>query len=279
MPSKPNQRPARRPIGQATRGKTANNRLRRVDAWLLRYDPGLLRAHYPDTTKAWFVDLGFGAEPFTTLQSADLLQRANPQLPILGVEIDPERVHKALPFATPLIQFRLGGFNLPLEPGEGVRALRAFNVLRQYEEIQVEAAHSMLMAQLLPGGMMMEGTSDPYGRAWVANVLRRSEDSTGGNAYRYEGLLFSTNFHGGFDPAMFQPVLPKNFIHHMYPGEAIYDFIETWKACARETVSLRALGLRQWFAASAQSLAAQGYSLDLRRQFLRMGCLLWRRPA
>jgi hypothetical protein len=35
--------PSKKPEGQSTRGKTAANRLRRVDNFLLLYDPALLR--------------------------------------------------------------------------------------------------------------------------------------------------------------------------------------------------------------------------------------------
>jgi hypothetical protein len=268
-----NPRNPRKPLGQPTRGKTAPNRLRRVDTWLMMYDPGLLRRTDGDFARAWYVDLGYGAEAFTTLESAARLRRLNPQLPVLGVEIDPERVANALPYAGQLTQFRLGGFNLPLQPGESVRAIRAFNVLRQYDESQVADANLTLMRQVLPGGLLIEGTSDPFGRVWVANLLRKK---SAGDEFTVEGLLFSTNFQNGFEPAMFQPVLPKNFIHRMLPGEKIFDFIEAWKQAARQNIALRTLGVRQWFAASALTLHSLGYLLDLRQKFLRRGYLLWK---
>ncbi|NJN95501.1 MAG: hypothetical protein HC875_16015 [Anaerolineales bacterium] len=66
----------RKPEGQATRGKTARNRLRRVDNFLLKYDPGLLSRTDGPYARAFYVDLGFGAEPVTTwkarLACADL---------------------------------------------------------------------------------------------------------------------------------------------------------------------------------------------------------------
>ena len=94
---------------------------------------------------------------------------------MLGVEIDPARVATALPNTDALTHFRLGGFNLPLcqradGSTETVRLIRAFNVLRQYEESEVSAAWSMLAHSLLPGGLLVEGTSEPFGRLWVANL-------------------------------------------------------------------------------------------------------------
>jgi hypothetical protein len=211
-----------RPQGQPTRGKTTQNRLRRVDLFLAWYAPSLLRRHDGAFADAWLVDLGYGAEPFTTLEMAQRLRRLNPRLPVLGVEIDPERVAAALPYADDLTHFRRGGFNLPLTPRpdgtpETVRAIRAFNVLRQYDEAAVAAAYAELAHGVLPGGLLVEGTSDPLGRHWVANVLRRAADAP---AWQPEALVFSTNFRGGWEPALFQAVLPKNLIHRMTPRRA-----------------------------------------------------------
>jgi hypothetical protein len=263
--------PAVRPQGQFTRGKTARNRLRRMDNFLLMTDSALIRRRDGAFNGALFVDLGYGAEPFTTLESAARLRRANPTLPVLGVEIAPESVLRALPFADDLTTFRLGGFNLPLQEGEQVRILRAFNVLRQYDESQVVDAWRTMGCYLLPGGLLIEGTSDPFGRVWVANLLRRKLDHLA-----YEGLLFGTNFQWGFAPGLFQPVLPKNCIHRMVPGERVYDFMITWNQAIRDSIAHKSWGVRQWFAASAHALADRGYAVDQRRRFLRQGYLLWK---
>jgi len=260
-------------LGQPTRGKTARNRLRRVDNFVLLYDPGLLRRRDGAFARAFFVDLGYGAEPWTTLESAARLRRLNPTLPVLGVEIDSERVAAAQPFAGPLTQFRLGGFDLPLASSERARLIRAFNVLRQYDEAAVAGALAALGRGLLPGGLLIEGTSDPLGRIWVANLLRQPKD---GAALQVEGLLFSTNFRWGFEPRIFQPVLPKNYIHRVVPGEAVYDFFAAWSQAFRAALPLRSLGLRQLFAESARRLAEQGYAVDTRRKLLAKGYLLWK---
>ncbi|MGD9100162.1 MAG: methylase, partial [Anaerolineae bacterium] len=137
------------PPEQSTRGKTARNRLRRVDNFVLLCAPDLVRRRDGDFVHAPFVDLGYGAEPWTTLESAARLRRLNPTLPVLGVEIDPERVAAAQPFADGLTQFRQGGFDLPLSSGadgrpQRARLIRAFNVLRQYDEAAVAGAHAAL---------------------------------------------------------------------------------------------------------------------------------------
>jgi hypothetical protein len=279
----------RRPQGQPTHGKTARNRLRRVDTFLLGYDPALLRRWDGDFAGALFVDLGYGAEPFTTLESAARLRRVNPQLRVLGVEIDPQRVAAAQPFADEQTHFRLGGFNLPLQidPSgrpERVRVIRAFNVLRQYQETEVADAYTLMARGVLPGGLLVEGTADPLGRIWVANVLRRTaasmtsagEPESHSAVWQAEALVLSTNFRAGFEPGVFQTVLPKNLIHRMAPGEPIYDFFQAWKQATLETAAFRVWGARQWFVASARRLAATGYRIDLHGRWLRRGYLVWR---
>ncbi|HJS19633.1 MAG TPA: class I SAM-dependent methyltransferase [Anaerolineales bacterium] len=189
----PHARVSKKPEGLPTRGKTASNRLRRVDNFILLYEPTLLTRTdgsfaLPFTSNkhngkggvadSLFVDLGYGFDPRTTLESAARFRRLNPQLKILGVEIDRERVENALPFADEKTFFRLGGFNLPLKEGEQVRLVRAFNVLRQYEEKDFAPAYERLAQYVLPGGLMIEGTSNPFGSIWCANVVRRTENVT-----------------------------------------------------------------------------------------------------
>ena len=246
-------------MGSVTRGKTAANRLRRVDALIALLEEPLLRRADGEFASALFVDLGFGAEPTTTLESAERFRRIRPDLRVLGVEIDPDRVAAARPFEDDRTFFRLGGFNLPLEPGESVRLIRAFNVLRQYDEAEVAEAHHLLAASLLPGGLLIEGTSEPHGRHWVAHLLRAS----GGEELTAEALVFGTSFRADFDPAFFQPVLPKSLIHRVVPGEPIHAFLEGWKRAARATVGESAWGARRWFIAAADAMAAEGWDLDL----------------
>jgi hypothetical protein len=262
-----------------------------VDTFLALYDPMLLRREDGQFAGAYFVDLGYGAAPVTTIESAERFRRLNPQLSVLGVEIDPARVAAAQPYADELTRFRLGGFNLPLQRNadglpERVRLIRAFNVLRQYAEADVAGAWSLLARDLLPGGLLVEGTSEPTGRLWVAHLLRKPGAAHGtGNTTPagpetallwQEGLVFSTNFRLGFDPADFQAVLPKSLIHRVVPEEPIHNFFQGWKRAANVTAPVRAWGMRQWFIAAAEQLAAQGHAVVLQRKFLSRGYLLVR---
>ena len=268
----------KKPQGQPTRGKTARNRLRQVDHFMLLYDPGLLTRRDGDFETALFVDLGYGAEPFTALESAERFRRLNPALSVWGVEIDAERVARAQPYCDPRTFFRLGGFNLPLETGERVRAIRAFNVLRQYEEAEVLPAWERLARYVLPGGLLVEGTSNPTGGLWATNVLRKKAEDQGLPWHR-EALVFFTNFKLGFDPAEFQAILPKNYIHRMLPGQAVFDFFEAWKAAAAEPSSMQTWGPRQWYIAAAEALSRRGYRINLRRKWLSKGWMIWEEPA
>ena len=268
----PHPRVPKKPEGQPTRGKTASNRLRRVDNFILLYEPALLTRTDGLFADSMFVDLGYGFDARTTLESAVRFRRTNPNLKILGVEIEKERVEAALPFANEKTFFRLGGFNLPVKEGEHVHLIRAFNVLRQYEEKDFAPAYERLAQYVLPGGLMIEGTSNPFGSIWCANLARKMENGL----WKMEALVFSTNFRLGFDPEEFQTILPKNLIHHVVKGEPIFDFFEAWKRSAAEMSATRIYGAKQWFIATAERLAERGYEIATQRKWLTKGFLIWK---
>ena len=270
MPKHPGFLP-KKPQGAITRGKTAQNRLRQTDHFLMIYDPALLRQSGPSI----FVDLGYGFGPVTTIETADRFHRLNPELRILGVEIDPERVAAAMPFQTSLVSFRLGGFNIPVQAGEKVRGIRAFNVLRQYNEDDVAQAWEAMGHNVIEGGLLLEGTSNPVGNIWVSNVLRLR-----GGVWKQEALVFYRGLSNlalnGFDPADFQPVLPKNLIHRMVPGEWVNTFFEDWKKTAQETAHQKAWGAKRWFGSSVEALAQRGYPIMLQKKYLNRGFMVVR---
>lgn len=286
----PHPRVSKKPEGQPTRGKTASNRLRRVDNFILLYQPSLLTRTDGLFADSMFVDLGYGFDARTTLESAERFRRVNPNLRILGVEIEKDRVEAAMPYADDKTFFRLGGFNLPLKDGETVRLIRAFNVLRQYEEKDFAPAYERLAPYVLPGGLMIEGTSNPFGSIWCANLARRMiqldssvvRDSRsrigelGIRDWKVEALVFSTNFRLGFDVEDFQTILPKNYIHHVVQGEPIYDFFEAWKQSAAETAAMKIYGAKQWFITAAERLAERGYAIESQRKWLTKGYLIWK---
>ena len=282
----------RSPQGQPTRGKTARNRLRRVDNFVIQYDPTLLRREDGLFKGAFFVDLGYGAEPFTTLESAERFRRLNPHLPVLGVEIDPSRVAAALPYADDLTHFRLGGFNLPLcQRADGsmetVRLIRAFNVLRQYDESEVPAAWSMLAHSLLPGGLLVEGTSEPFGRLWVANLLRKpAQVLAEGRGGKWESkkpflcsmkvLCLALIFAWALIRLTFKQCFPRISFTAWFLVNRFMISLRLGNEPRDETAPMRVWGLRKWFVASAERLLLDGYDLLMQRKLLSRGYLLWR---
>jgi hypothetical protein len=285
-------------LGSATRGKTAPNRLRRTDTFLLVAYPERVRA-----SSGLFVDLGFGAAPVTSVETLARLSRLNPRLRVVGVEIDSARVAAAQPFAGPRLQFRLGGFDLPLDPGERVAFLRAFNVLRQYPEEDVPGALRALSRHLVPGGLVLEGTSDPTGRLLAFLVherraaspdpptpaVRRAPEApwpgrprgpgrgAAGHGEGPEGLdraalVFAPRLRDDFSPRTLQAVLPKSFIHQAAPGGAVDRFFaawdEGWRRARPAAPARRFAGAAAWLAGSA------GYRVDPRPALLRRGFLV-----
>ena len=266
-------------VGTETRGKTTYNRLRRVDNFVMMYCSHLIMSE-----EDFYVDLGFGHTPITTLESAKRFRRLNPQLPIIGIEIDNKRVREAQQFADDRTHFRHGGFNLPLQTNpetgqrETVNLIRAFNVLRQYElESDCRDSHILMCNCLNVNGILIEGTSDPFGRVWIANIVRKRMD----HSLIIESLAFSSNFRNGFNIELFQQVLPKNFIHRMTgPNEMIYSFFQDWKISYEQAGKVMkntyGIGMRRQFIVTARYLAEEyGYNIITRRKFLKNGFLIW----
>jgi hypothetical protein len=254
-------------LGQPTRGKTTPNRLRKTDAFLAVAYPEFVRH-----LQGLYVDLGYGAHPVTSVESLRRLRRLNPTLRVLGVEIDPQRVAEAQPFVEPGLEFRLGGFNLPLNAGETVSVIRAFNVLRQYDESSVDDALAAMSHALTEGGLMIEGTSDPLGRLLTFNLYQKAETRRGASLRRIAFVL-APALRAGFLPRQFQAVLPKNFIHHAEPGGRIDQFFAAWHA-AWQRARAHASDARQVFYRSALRLADHyGYGVDRRPTLLRRGFL------
>jgi hypothetical protein len=255
---------SKKPLGLPTRGKTAPNRLRPTDSYLALCYPDYLRS-----LPGAYVDLGFGQSPATTVETAFRLRRLNPGLKIIGVEIDPERVAAAQPWAGLGTDFRLGGFNLPLVEGERVAVIRAMNVLRQYPEGEYAGSIAMLAHSLSEGGLLLEGTSDPPGRLMAFNLFRRE-----GENLACDGLIFFVRLRHPFQPRSLQAVLPKNHIHHASPGSALDRFFGDWEKCWQRARGRSADDPRLRFALAARLLLADcAYPVDTRSTLLRRGFL------
>lgn len=267
-----------RPLGAATRGKTAPGRLRQVDVFCALYAADILGRPARPGTRPCFVDLGFGAAPWTTLEAGGLLRRLAPGLLVIGLEIDRERVLAAAPHDGADTRFRLGGFEVPLgldEAGlaERPRVIRAFNVLRQYEPEAVVPAVTAMGRTLEPGGLLIEGSSDPPGRLWSAHVWRRHAAEL-----RHEALVFGLRPGPTAEPQRLPAVLPKDLIHAMGDGGPIAAFFEAWRQTWEAAAGMAVWGPRPRLAASVRGLRARGLAVDPRRRWLGRGLVVWRGP-
>ena len=148
---------SRRPVGNITRGTTNPNRLRRVDRWLV--GPQGFRLRRPVDPPV-VMDLGYGASPVTTVELFDRLRKLRPDTRVVGVEIDPARVLAAKTLERDGLSFRLGGFEAPLDAGWRPTVVRAFNVLRQYDESEVAATWQTMCLRLATGGLLVDGTCE-----------------------------------------------------------------------------------------------------------------------
>lgn len=195
------------PIGQVTRGTTGTNRLRRIDRWIARL-PVLRRAAVP-----LVVDLGYGASATTTLELHQRLSRVRPDVTVVGIEIEPERVRVAKLSERPGVSFRLGGFEVP---GEQPAVIRALNVLRQYPEGEVLEHWHRMVDRLQPGGVLVEGTCNEVGRvaSWV--------DVT---ATGPQTLTVSLHLPSLEKPSVVAERLPKVLIHRNVAGEGIHRYL------------------------------------------------------
>ncbi|MGB7539120.1 MAG: hypothetical protein WBM17_11330 [Anaerolineales bacterium] len=255
---------SKKPLGLPTRGKTAPNRLRPTDTYL-----ALCHAEFLRTLPGLYVDLGYGETPQTTLESAARLRRLNSDLRFLGVEIDPARVAAAQSAAGPGLEFRLGGFNLPLRGGETAAVIRAMNVLRQYPENEYRPSIEILAQYLCEEGLLLEGTSDPTGRWMAFNIYRRAQTELA-----HDGLAFFVRLRHPFAPRELQAVLPKNLIHHAEPGSPLDRFFGDWEACWRRAFRRTPQNPRQCFLLAARDLAADfGHAVDRRSSLLARGFL------
>ena len=240
---------AARPLGTVTRGTTHPNRLRRVDRWIAQVARSALRAA-PDPL---VVDLGYGAAAWTPRDLRDRLRSVRPEVEVVGIEIEAARVASAAPYSDSTLSFRRGGFELPLDGRDPV-IVRAFNVLRQYDEDDVAAAWSAMTARLAPGGLLVEGTCDELGRHawWVA----LEPGATGPRS-----LTLSTRLAGLDRPSDLAERLPKALIHRNVAGEPVHDLLRrldrSWAAAAPHA----SFGARQRWIATVSTLRDDGVAV------------------
>jgi len=239
-----------------TRGTTNPNRLRRVDRFI---------AAQPIAKKLGCVavDLGFGASPITAVELQDRLAKLNPSVRVVGVEIERERVERGLAVARPGLDFMLGGFETPLPAGlESADIIRAFNVLRQYDEGQVADAWARMQSRLSAEGILVEGTCDEIGRlsCWV--LLDRNQPLS---------LTISLRLAGLEEPSKVAERLPKILIHRNVPGERIHSWLAALDKAWAVNAGLGAFSPVQRWVSTCEQLLAEGWPIKVDRKRWRLG--------
>lgn len=224
-----------------TRGTTNPNRLRRMDRWIAAHHAvALRRSSVPPVA----VDLGYGAAPWTAVELRNRLRDIRRDVRIVGVEIEPERVSAAQPYAGDGLSFVRGGFEVPVP--EAPTLIRAANVLRQYEEPRVWPVWERLCGRLAPDGLLVEGTCDEIGRRHVWVALGPSGPRT---------VTFAARLGSLVRPSDLADRLPKALIHRNVPGEPVHSFLRDFDQAWGTAAPYGALSARQRWVRAVDQLA------------------------
>jgi hypothetical protein len=153
--------------------------------------------------------------------------------------------------------------------------VRAYNVLRQYEENAALPALTQTAEALDPGGLLIEGTCNPTGAMVAFDVWRREPDATGGPVpgLAHVALVFGTNLRESHEPADYQTILPKRLIHRMLDPEPARFFADWRRATDIARAGAAHAGRREQWAQAAEQLRERGWPVDVRRRLLARGFL------
>lgn len=216
-----------------------------------------IRAALESATDPVVVDLGYGRLPVTTLELAERLRPVRPDVRVVGLEIDPDRVSAARAAQSSTVEFRFGGFELA---GLHPVVVRAFNVLRQYPEDAVAGAWQTMQSRLAPGGVIIDGTCDELGRrsCWVLV-----------DAHGPVSLTLACDPRHIERPSDLAERLPKVLIHQNVSGQPIHTLLvgadHAWTAAAGQSV----FGPRARWRAMLAALRAAGVPVERQRRSVR----------
>jgi hypothetical protein len=258
------------PVERRTRGRTARSRLQALDGYLCRWERAVLTRQEGPWRQAAFIDVGFGEHPWTTLESAKAFRELNPALSVIGVEADEARAAAAAEHEEVLTRFRHGGFDWAATARQPARLVRAMNILRQYRPEEVEAAHAQLGHTLVPGGLLVEGSTDTPGSITVAYLLRR-----GPEGLEREALLLHTDFQHGFAPWLFRDWLPRDWRRSVRAGTALHAFFTAWAQAWHQAREHGASEPAELFRHSVLGLARAEPGVSTEPWLLENGYLRW----
>ena len=214
----------------------------------------LVRSALQSAGEAITVDLGYGRLPVTTLELAGRLRTIRPDVRVIGLEIDPDRVTAARESTDDRVEFALGGFELA-----GLRPVlvRAFNVLRQYPQEAVADAWHTMQSHLAPEGLIVDGTCDELGRRCCWVLL-----DAGGPV----SLTMACDPRHIERPSDLAERLPKVLIHQNVPGQRIHALLaaadRAWDSAAAASV----FGPRARWHSMLAALRAAGVPVEAQRR-------------
>lgn len=196
------------------------------------------------------VDLGYGAAPHTTLELAERLSSVNPSVRVIGIEIDPERVEAAQQRANARVSFVRGGFEVPLRHDRPADVIRAFNVLRQYDESEVGDIWNRLRSRISSHGIILDGTCDEIGR--VATWVALGKDGP-------ESLTVALRLAELTAPSIAAERLVKVLIHRNVPGESIHRFFGDLDRLWAVSSPLQVYSPSQRWIAAVRAMKVEGW--------------------
>jgi len=137
--------------------------------------------------------------------------------------------------------------------------VRAFNVLRQYDEADVAPAWALMCARLQPDGILVEGTCDELGR--VSTWIEVGSDAVP------RSLSISLRLDGLEAPSIAAERLPKALIHRNVPGERVHALLSALDAEWTRAVAASAFGPQQRWRAALEALVAAGWPIGARTRW------------
>jgi hypothetical protein len=130
------------------------------------------------------------------------------------------------------------------------------NVLRQYDEAQVQRAWNLVTSRLAPGGLFVEGTCDELGRVctWVA-----FEGPTTGADATPRTFSISLRLPGLEHPSIAAERLPKALIHHNVAPEPVHALLRALDAEWDRAASMSPFGPVQRWQTAVGALGDAGW--------------------
>ncbi len=263
--------PPRTPQHRNLPGRSSPGRIHLLDRYLALAEPKLLGRSDGLWAGAACADIGLGERADTTAEWAAWLRARWAGLEVLGIDSAGWRIDLArAQCGGPGLRYVQGSFAPPTP--EPLRLVRAINLLRGYPAEESPAAWLAMGRDLLPGGLLVEGSTDQPGAVLVAHLLRRTPQGL-----THEGLLFGTDLSRGFAPAMFRGPLPSQLRGGNALGLQARAFLYRWTQAWEPTRDRRTPGARM--TASALALALADEAADASPDLLNQGLLVWRSPA